>query len=134
MTNKISSASQTVRAFNVGTLGDCSAWDDNLDAAILEWLPAEEAPSFMSGTGSDEVCESGIGFAQEREGCCLRLHSFLPSLRLQRSVLQKSNLPALSFPVFSIPRQKARSIRIWFSRESVRLRTIRASRFLEERI
>lgn len=36
MTNKISSASQTVRAFNVGTLGDCSAWDDNLDAATLE--------------------------------------------------------------------------------------------------
>lgn len=36
MTNKISSASQTVRAFNVGTLGDCSAWDDNLDAAPLE--------------------------------------------------------------------------------------------------
>lgn len=71
MTNKISSASQTVRAFNVGTLGDCSAWDDNLDAATLEWLPAEEAPSFMSGTGSDEVCESGIGFAQEREGCCM---------------------------------------------------------------
>ena len=35
MTNKISSASQTVRAFNVGTLGDCSAWDDNLDAATL---------------------------------------------------------------------------------------------------
>ena len=33
MTNKISSASQTVRAFNVGTLGDCSAWDDNLVAA-----------------------------------------------------------------------------------------------------
>ena len=53
MTNKISSASQTVRAFNVGTLGDCSAWDDNLGAAPLEWLPAEEAPSFMSGTGSD---------------------------------------------------------------------------------
>ena len=71
MTNKISSASQTVRAFNVGTLGDCSAWDDNLDAATLEWLPAEEAPSFMSGTGSDEVCESGIGFAREREGCCM---------------------------------------------------------------
>lgn len=66
MTNKISSASQTVRAFNVGTLGDCSAWDDNLGAAPLEWLPAEEAPSFMSGTGSDEVCESGIGFARER--------------------------------------------------------------------
>lgn len=71
MTNKISSASQTVRAFNVGTQGDCSAWDDNLDAAPLEWLPAEEAPSFMSGTGSDEVCESGIGFAREREGCCM---------------------------------------------------------------
>ena len=71
MTNKISSASQTVRAFNVGTLGDCSAWDDNLGAAPLEWLPAEEAPSFMSGTGSDEVCESGIGFAREREGCCM---------------------------------------------------------------
>lgn len=71
MTNKISSASQTVRAFNVGTLGDSCAWDDNLDAAPLEWLPAEEAPSFMSGTGSDEVCESGIGFAREREGCCM---------------------------------------------------------------
>ena len=71
MTNKISRASHTVRAFNVGTLGDCSAWDDNLDAAPLEWLPAEEAPSFMSGTGSDEVCESGIGFAREREGCCM---------------------------------------------------------------
>ena len=50
MTNKISSASQTVRTFNVGTLGDCSAWDDNLDAATLEWLTAEEAPSFMSGS------------------------------------------------------------------------------------
>lgn len=36
MTNKISRASHTVRAFNVGTLGDCSAWDDNLDAAPLE--------------------------------------------------------------------------------------------------
>ena len=56
MTNKISRASHTVRAFNVGTLGDCSVWDDNLDAAPLEWLSAEEAPSFMSGTGSDEVC------------------------------------------------------------------------------
>ena len=71
MTNKINSASQTVRAFNVGTLGDSCAWDDNLDAAPLEWLPAEEAPSFMSGTSSDEVCESGIGFAREREGCCM---------------------------------------------------------------
>lgn len=71
MTNKISRASHTVRAFNVGTLGDCSVWDDNLDAAPLEWLSAKEAPSFMSGTGSDEVCESGIGFAREREGCCM---------------------------------------------------------------
>jgi hypothetical protein len=71
MTNKISRASHTVRALYVGTLGDCSAWDDNLYAAPLEWLPAEEAPSFMSGTGSDEVCESGIGFAREREGCCM---------------------------------------------------------------
>lgn len=78
MTNKISSASQTVRAFNVGTLGDCSAWDDNLDAAPLEWLPAEEAPSFMSGTGSDEVCESGIGFAREREGCACALLDLMP--------------------------------------------------------
>ena len=63
MTNKISRASHTVRAFNVGTLGDCSAWDDNLDAAPLEWLPAEEAPSFMSGTGSDEVCERAAACA-----------------------------------------------------------------------
>ena len=45
MTNKISSASQTVRAFNVGTLGDCSAWDDNLGAAPLEWLPAVSCPA-----------------------------------------------------------------------------------------
>ena len=40
MTNKISSASQTVRAFNVGTLGDCSAWDDNLGAAPSALFPA----------------------------------------------------------------------------------------------
>ena len=78
MNNKISSASQTVRAFNVGTLGDCSAWDDNLGAAPLEWLPAEEAPSFMSGTGSDEVCESGIGFAREREAAACALLDLMP--------------------------------------------------------
>ena len=74
MTNKISSASQTVRAFNVGTLGDCSAWDDNLGAAPLEWLPAEEAPSFMSGTGSDEVCEAAsVLLESERAAACALL-------------------------------------------------------------
>ena len=36
MTNKISSASQTVRVFNVGTLSDCSAWDDNLWSGCLQ--------------------------------------------------------------------------------------------------
>ena len=76
MTNKISRASHTVRVVNVGTLSGSCAWDDNLDAAPLEWLPAEEAPSFMSGTGSDEVCESGIGLAREREGCCMCAFGF----------------------------------------------------------
>ena len=91
MTNKISRASHTVRAFNVGTLGDCSAWDDNLDAAPLEWLPAEEAPSFMSGTGSDEVCESGIGFAREREGCCMCSFGFDPKSRSKPSRYSSEN-------------------------------------------
>ena len=64
MTNKISRASHTVRAFNVGTLGDCSAWDDNLDAAPLEWLPAEEAPSF-----SDRQTGSGCLTRSSGSGC-----------------------------------------------------------------
>ena len=56
MTNKISRASHTVRAFNVGTLGDCSAWDDNLDAAPLEWLPAEEAASVLLESERAAAC------------------------------------------------------------------------------
>lgn len=74
MTNKISRASHTVRAFNVGTLGDCSVWDDNLDAAPLEWLSAEEAPSFMSGTGSDVSAKAAsVLLESERAAACALL-------------------------------------------------------------
>ena len=45
MTNKISRASHTVRAFNVGTLGDCSVWDDNLDAAVTASISASCPPA-----------------------------------------------------------------------------------------
>lgn len=74
MTNKISSTSQTVRTFNVGTLSDSCAWDDNLDAAPLEWLPAEEAPSFMSGTAAMRSAKAAsVLLGSERAAACALL-------------------------------------------------------------
>lgn len=74
MTNKISSASQTVRAFNVGTLGDCSAWDDNLDAATLEWLLQRKRPvSCPARAAMRSAKAASVLLESERDAACALL-------------------------------------------------------------
>ena len=73
MTNKISRASHTVRAFNVGTLGDCSAWDDNLDAAPLEWLQRKRPVSCPARAAMRSAKAASVLLESERAAACALL-------------------------------------------------------------
>lgn len=78
----------------------------------------------------------GVGFKR------MRMAGLLPAAALILAVFPPSTVSAAEVKLagavvsglFYSKAESAERIRIWFSRESVRLRTIRASRFLEERI
>ena len=77
----------------------------------------------------------GVGFKR------MRMAGLLPAAALILAVFAPSTVSAAEVKLagavvsgLSIPRQKAQSIRIWFSRVSVRHRTIRVSKFSEKRI